>query len=330
MAAKGPSLFLFHVQTSLASLFSVSLFRSSSPLPPGPGCRSAPAPGYRIVDSGELCRVGYSGFSWSSTVSGSNSYYLDFYPTRLVPQTSTHRAIGRQLRCLQEEGFRCPAGRHPACFRGHSVKPSGPDPLGKNQSLSSPPLEPRGLLLSAMRQKVSKERSQGVFAPLANPRRNCPNLAKPSCGPPPAGKSYERRRVAHPARGGGGSRDSLSRNFSTCGPTSGHPRSLSARLGDSFYFAECKIVESLLRRGARCRSAREPGSLYPKQRTAILRIATFSALTQQRSPDDGPELRPAKARCFSLTLERTSQAPARKTSRPHGLGPRAFLRNAAS
>ena len=63
--------------------------------------RAAPAPGYRIVDSGELCRVGYSGFSWSSTVSGSNSYYLDFYPTRLVPQTSTHRAIGRQLRCLQ-------------------------------------------------------------------------------------------------------------------------------------------------------------------------------------------------------------------------------------
>ena len=28
-------------------------------------------------------------------------------------------------------------------------------------------------------------------------------------------------------------------------------QSLSARLGDSFYFAKCKIVESLLRRGAR-------------------------------------------------------------------------------
>ena len=29
------------------------------------------------------------------------------------------------------------------------------------------------------------------------------------------------------------------------------PRSLAARLGDSFYFAKCEIVESLLRRGAR-------------------------------------------------------------------------------
>ena len=47
-----------------------------------------------------------------------------------------------------------------------------------------------------------------------------------------------------------------------------------------------------------CRSAREPGCLYPKQRTAILRIATFSALTQQRSPDDGPELRPREGPLF--------------------------------
>ncbi len=46
---------------------------------------------------------------------------------------------------------------------------AGSNPLGENQSLSSPPLEPRGLLLSVMRQKVGKERSQGVFAPLAIP-----------------------------------------------------------------------------------------------------------------------------------------------------------------
>ena len=50
-----------------------------------------------------------------------------------------------------------------------SHTPSGPNPLGENQSLSSPPLKPRGLLLSVMRQKVGKERSQGVFAPLAIP-----------------------------------------------------------------------------------------------------------------------------------------------------------------
>jgi hypothetical protein len=64
--------------------------------------------------------------------------------------------------------------------------PSGPNPLGENQSLSSPPLKPRGLLLSVMRQKVGKERSQGVFAPLANPHRflACP-LRKFDLAPTP-------------------------------------------------------------------------------------------------------------------------------------------------
>ncbi len=64
--------------------------------------------------------------------------------------------------------------------------PSGPDPLGENQSLSSPPLEPRGLLLSVMRQKVGKERSQGDSAPLAIPR--CyPNLAETTLAKRPVG-----------------------------------------------------------------------------------------------------------------------------------------------
>ncbi len=135
------------------------------------------APGFRDVYSdrgyGRLREVGYAGYIWSSSVpSGSSTaHYLTFHYGGIDPQYSYYRAYGRQLRCLQEEGFRCPAGRHPACFRGHSVKPSGPYPLGKNQSLSSPPLEPRGLLLSVMRQKVGKDRSQGVFAPLANPHR---------------------------------------------------------------------------------------------------------------------------------------------------------------
>ena len=52
-----------------------------------------------------------------------------------------------------------------------SHTPSGPNPLGENQSLSSPPLKPRGLLLFVMRQKVGKEHSQGVCAPLAIPPR---------------------------------------------------------------------------------------------------------------------------------------------------------------
>ena len=58
------------------------------------------------------------------------------------------------------------------------------------------------------------------------------------------------------------------RNFVAAPPATGPSpkknlarRSLSARLGDSFYFAISKIVESLLRRGARCRSALENWSL---------------------------------------------------------------------
>ena len=147
------------------------------PLPcrPAPGCRSAPAPGFRDVYSdrgyGRLREVGYAGYIWSSSVpSGSSTaHYLTFHYGGIDPQYSYYRAYGRQLRCLQEEGCRCPAGRHPACFRGHSVKPSGPYPLGKNESLSSPPLKPRGLLLSVMRQKVSKDRSQGDCHPLGHP-----------------------------------------------------------------------------------------------------------------------------------------------------------------
>ncbi len=74
------------------------------------------------------------------------------------------------------------------------------------------------------------------------------------------------------ARGGGGSRDSSSRNFLTDRPIPiGYPKNcsaqqlLAARLGDSFYFAKSEIVESLLRHGARCRSALEPGCVYPNK-----------------------------------------------------------------
>ena len=85
----------------------------------------------------------------------------------------------------------CPTGRQNARWARRILPSSqaGPNPLGENITLSSPPLEPRGLLLSVMRQKVGKERSQGVFAPLANPHRflACP-LRKfgPSPTPPEA------------------------------------------------------------------------------------------------------------------------------------------------
>ena len=75
-----------------------------------------------------------------------------------------------------------------------------------------------------------------------------------------SGKSYELRRVARPARGGGGSRDPKGRNYWTyqlipgC-PTRENcsaPQSLAARLGKYFRFnSSLKRSISLLRRGAR-------------------------------------------------------------------------------
>ena len=137
---------------------------------------SRPAPGYRHAFYGTLWSVGYSGYSWSSTVSGSNVRFLDFGFYGVYPQHSNYRAHGFPLRCLQKEG-----GGRAADFTlesgGLSVRENllrlacgAVELWGLNESLSSSPLRPRGLLLSVMRQKVGKERSQGVFAPLANPR----------------------------------------------------------------------------------------------------------------------------------------------------------------
>ncbi len=61
-----------------------------------------PAPGYRHRDTGALSSVGYGGFSYSSSVSGSTGVYLDFCVTDLRPSYTDYRAYGFQLRCLQE------------------------------------------------------------------------------------------------------------------------------------------------------------------------------------------------------------------------------------
>ncbi len=68
-----------------------------------------PAPGVRGNGEGALWNVGNNGYSWSSTVSGSNVRFLDFDPTWLKPQNSNNRAYGFQLRCLRAfiaEAFR--------------------------------------------------------------------------------------------------------------------------------------------------------------------------------------------------------------------------------
>ena len=59
-----------------------------------------PAPGYRYRDTGEPVGVGFHGFSYSSSVSGSNGVYLNFSVTDLNPSRAHGRAYGLQLRCL--------------------------------------------------------------------------------------------------------------------------------------------------------------------------------------------------------------------------------------
>ncbi len=69
-----------------------------------------PAPGVRGNGEGALWNVGNNGYSWSSTVAGTNARFLNFNSGGLNPQNSNNRANGLQLRCLQvfiAEAFRC-------------------------------------------------------------------------------------------------------------------------------------------------------------------------------------------------------------------------------
>ncbi len=61
-----------------------------------------PAPGYRHPTSGAPGGVGNDGYSWSSTVSGTNGMNLHFYVTGLNPSYALSRGFGLQLRCLSE------------------------------------------------------------------------------------------------------------------------------------------------------------------------------------------------------------------------------------
>ncbi|MCH5306079.1 MAG: hypothetical protein J1E79_06310 [Rikenella sp.] len=48
-----------------------------------------------------MYNVGNNGYSWSSSVSGTNAYNLNFNNAGLNPQNSNNRANGFQVRCLQ-------------------------------------------------------------------------------------------------------------------------------------------------------------------------------------------------------------------------------------
>ncbi|MDE6499481.1 MAG: hypothetical protein K2K83_02085 [Rikenella sp.] len=61
-----------------------------------------PAPGYRHANFGTLYTVGGYGCIWTSFVSGSVGYFLDFDDKWINPNNGNYHAFGFQLRCLQE------------------------------------------------------------------------------------------------------------------------------------------------------------------------------------------------------------------------------------
>ncbi|WP_300828805.1 hypothetical protein [uncultured Rikenella sp.] len=76
-------------------------------MPLGINGKEHTAPGFRNAGNetgweGITRRIGRDGFSYSSSVSGSNGVYLNFYVTNLNPSNSNYRAYGFQLRCLSE------------------------------------------------------------------------------------------------------------------------------------------------------------------------------------------------------------------------------------
>ena len=61
-----------------------------------------PAPGYRHRDTGMLNIVGGLGYSYSSSMSGTNGMFLDFGMKSLAPNNEYGRTSGLQMRCLSE------------------------------------------------------------------------------------------------------------------------------------------------------------------------------------------------------------------------------------
>ncbi|MDE5944624.1 MAG: hypothetical protein K2G93_03445 [Rikenella sp.] len=49
-----------------------------------------------------MWNVGYNGYSWASSASENNGYFLSLSYNGIYPNSSGYRAYGRQTRCLQE------------------------------------------------------------------------------------------------------------------------------------------------------------------------------------------------------------------------------------
>ena len=181
--------------------------------------------------SGTLYGVGTAGYSWAATITDANAYRLDFYHLGIIPHSSYYRANGFPLRCLQEEV------RPKGCFAGLAARKRW---LRKPQqnALWACRAAPGRRLRENDTHRVSDGESGGP------PARGGVGPGDPtgrSCSAYSPLTNHQQRKFVlgrGAARGGGGSRDSSSRNFLTdrpipigCPKNCSAQRLLAARLG---------------------------------------------------------------------------------------------------
>ncbi len=166
---------------------------------------------------------------------------------------------------------------------------------GLNDSLTSSPLEPRGLLLSVMRQKVGKERSQGAATPLAIPRQYYPPPKTATYGRSlstcrlPSEKFRPRARPPAPAYG------------VRCSP---RPRDASHR----DWLSQTSSPET--RPGSP-----DGGRRYPPRQAGAARHSNRSCRARKGGPPPAGERHPSRERWKKW---RASRAGRRRPERPYG------------
>ncbi len=200
-----------------------------------------------------------------------------------------------------------PPGTPTGCLAGHPAEKSpafacraapGPDrggggsrdPTGRNCSAYRPLMNHQQRKFSPSPTPLEAVQTPGWSAQRHRQGRRCKasRQVQPQARPrsPHDGRRHPRRKAGaarHSKTGVCSDKPAGVDRKTTPLPPNSAPRSLSARLGDSFYFAECEIVESLLRRGARGELSRRAGTALKPHR-----LPTKAKKTPAKHPTGAP------------------------------------------
>ncbi len=218
-------------------------------------CPAAP-PGFRDAGNnkgyGTLYSVGTSGFNWSSTRTDTSAHYLYFSSPWLNPEGNSSRAHGFLLRCLQEKG----TNRIGSADRRNFAKKSpafacraAPEPA-VGRRLARATLRVAVVQLDARLQTINRESS--AHRPPYGPDC-CSKTA--ICDRAPLRRPPRRAQLRCCSAGYGA--------FSEKEPRPTVTVHAPAKSCSNAYPAFERF--RYLRRGARCRSALEPGCVYPNK-----------------------------------------------------------------